>query len=86
MSLILLIHTFKNSSTPWFGLDVRSPEEYVQGSIPGAHNIPLEELASRLSERPRVLTKIWHLKTQQIRFSRQGFGPVITSLWRELHR
>lgn len=31
-------------------LDVRSPEEFAQGHLPGAINIPLEELEQRLSE------------------------------------
>src|SRR6266542_1763686 len=34
-------------------LDVREPEEYVQGHVPGAINIPQAELASRLHEIPR---------------------------------
>lgn len=33
-------------------LDVRTAEEYAMGMIPGAINIPLEELRSRLSEIP----------------------------------
>ena len=33
-------------------LDVRAPEEFRNGSIPGAINIPLDELRSRLSELP----------------------------------
>jgi rhodanese-related sulfurtransferase/DNA-binding transcriptional ArsR family regulator len=33
-------------------LDVRPPEEYAAGHLPGAVNIPLAELAQRLSELP----------------------------------
>lgn len=33
-------------------LDVRSPEEYREGHIPGAVNIPHDELAGRLDEVP----------------------------------
>jgi len=33
-------------------LDVRSPEEYAAGHIPGAINIPHSELATRLAEIP----------------------------------
>ena len=31
-------------------LDVREPREYEQGHLPGAVNIPLSQLAGRLSE------------------------------------
>ncbi|MGV9611461.1 FAD-dependent oxidoreductase [Nocardia xishanensis] len=33
-------------------VDVRSPEEFAAGSIPGARNIPLDELRARASEIP----------------------------------
>ncbi|MFK3791841.1 ArsR/SmtB family transcription factor [Pseudomonas piscis] len=33
-------------------LDVRSPEEFAQGHLPGAINIPLDELELRLAELP----------------------------------
>jgi rhodanese-related sulfurtransferase len=33
-------------------LDVRTPEEFVSGHIPGAVNIPVDELRSRLDELP----------------------------------
>jgi glyoxylase-like metal-dependent hydrolase (beta-lactamase superfamily II)/rhodanese-related sulfurtransferase len=34
-------------------LDVREPEEYVMGHVPGARNLPQADLASRLEELPR---------------------------------
>jgi rhodanese-related sulfurtransferase len=34
-------------------IDVRPPEEYVQGHIAGALNIPLDRLETRLRELPR---------------------------------
>jgi NADPH-dependent 2,4-dienoyl-CoA reductase/sulfur reductase-like enzyme/rhodanese-related sulfurtransferase len=34
-------------------LDVRSPEEFAAGHIPGAANIPIDDLRSRLGEVPR---------------------------------
>ncbi len=36
-----------------FLLDVRTPQEFASGHIPGAVNIPVDELRSRLSELPR---------------------------------
>jgi rhodanese-related sulfurtransferase len=36
-----------------FLLDVRTPQEYAAGHVPGAVNIPIDELRSRLSELPR---------------------------------
>jgi hydroxyacylglutathione hydrolase len=35
-------------------LDVREPEEFARGHIPGARNLPQAELASRLDELPRA--------------------------------
>jgi rhodanese-related sulfurtransferase len=46
-----------NRSDP-FILDVRDPEEYEASHIPGAVNIPLNELRQRLSELPRD-REIW---------------------------
>lgn len=40
------------SGKPPLILDVRTPEEYQAGHIPGAVNIPHDQLASRLSELP----------------------------------
>ena len=34
-------------------VDVRTPQEFEQGAIPGAINIPVDDLRSRLSELPR---------------------------------
>lgn len=36
-----------------FLLDVRTPDEYSLGSLPGAMNIPLDELRDRLAELPK---------------------------------
>lgn len=41
------------SSVKPFVLDVREPEEFRAGSVPGAINIPLDQLRSRLSELPQ---------------------------------
>ncbi len=34
-------------------LDVRQPEEYESGHIPGAHLVPLHELAGRIKDLPK---------------------------------
>ncbi len=34
----------------WQMIDVREPREYAGGHLPGAVNIPLSQLANRLSE------------------------------------
>lgn len=36
-----------------FVLDVRAPEEYAAGHVPGAVNIPLDQVADRLAEVPK---------------------------------
>ncbi len=43
---------FANHKTNHFLLDVRSKNEYMQGHIPSAINIPLNELADRVNEIP----------------------------------
>jgi glyoxylase-like metal-dependent hydrolase (beta-lactamase superfamily II)/rhodanese-related sulfurtransferase len=75
-------------------LDVREPEEYVQGHVPGAINLPQAELASRLDELPRAcsLTLICRSGARSLRaaqFLKQvGFEQVLnmrggTLAWRE---
>ena len=39
-------------------LDVRTPEEYAQGHIPGVTLIPLDQVATRLAEIPKDKTVI----------------------------
>ena len=39
-----------------FLLDVRTPQEFASGHIPGAVNIPVDDLRSRLGELPRDRT------------------------------
>lgn len=41
---------FKSSKTRHIILDVRGPDEYRSGYIAGSRNIPVSDLASRLSE------------------------------------
>lgn len=44
---------FAQAAAPHLLLDVRTPEEFNSGHIPGAVNISVETLADRLSEVPR---------------------------------
>jgi rhodanese-related sulfurtransferase len=43
----------KSGAKAPFVLDVRTPEEYVTGHVPGAVNIPHEQVAARLAEVPK---------------------------------
>jgi phage shock protein E len=36
-----------------FILDVRTPQEYAEGHVPGAVNVPHDQIASRLAEVPK---------------------------------
>ena len=49
----------KLNSTEAFLLDVRQPSEFAAGSIPGAVNIPLGQLRSRVGELPTTNREIW---------------------------
>jgi len=43
----------KSADKAPFVLDVRTPDEFVSGYVPGAVNIPHDQLASRLAEVPK---------------------------------
>ena len=45
--------SLKADAKALFVLDVRTPEEYAAGHVPGAVNIPHDQLASRLAEVPK---------------------------------
>ena len=46
------VSTYVENNTDHLLVDVRTPEEFSSGHIPGAVNIPVQELADRLSEVP----------------------------------
>jgi rhodanese-related sulfurtransferase len=48
------VDTLESRSAETIVLDVREPEEYEQGHVPGAINLPQADLASRLDELPRA--------------------------------
>ena len=65
-------------------LDVREPEEFARGHVPGAVNVPQAELATRLDELPRnrpimtiCQTGMRSLRAAQF-LSQQGFDDVVT--------
>lgn len=73
-------------------LDVREPEEYVTGHLPGARNLPQADLASRAGELPKdqplyVICQAGMRSLRSAQFLRQaGFARVIsvsggTSAW-----
>ena len=65
-------------------VDVREPEEYVAGHVPGAVNIPQADLATRLEELPRdqrllVICQLGMRSLRAAQFLRQaGFTQVAT--------
>ncbi|MGD9710791.1 MAG: rhodanese-like domain-containing protein [Thermomicrobiales bacterium] len=78
-------------------IDVREPEEYACGHVPGAFNLPQSELASRLDELPRdeqvyVICQAAYRSTRAAQFLAQmGFSNVInvaggTTAWIESGR
>ena len=88
------VDTLASRSTETIVLDVREPEEYEQGHVPGAINLPQADLASRLDEIPRdcPLVLICRSGARSLRvaqFLRQvGFEQVMnvqggTEAWRE---
>jgi rhodanese-related sulfurtransferase len=87
------VDTLASRSTETMVVDVREPEEYEQGHVPGAINLPQADLASRLDELPRhrLLTLICRSGARSLRaaqFLRQvGFEQVTnvqggTEAWR----
>ena len=46
-----------------FVLDVRTPAEYAEGHVPGAVNVPHDQLASRLAEVPKDKDVVLYCRT-----------------------
>jgi rhodanese-related sulfurtransferase len=44
-------------------LDVRTPQEYAEGHVPGAVNVPYDQLASRLAEVPKDKDVVLYCKS-----------------------
>ena len=84
------------SQAPPLVLDVRSPEEFASGHVPGARNLPVGELASRAGalDAPRDATVVVYCergpraRQAQAALSAAGFSTVLhlegdMSAWRE---
>ena len=84
------------SQAPPLVLDVRSPEEFASGHVPGARNLPVGELASRAGalDAPRDATVVVYCERgprarhAQAALSAAGFSTVLhlegdMSAWRE---
>jgi rhodanese-related sulfurtransferase len=46
-----------------FVLDVRSPEEFASGHVPGAVNVPYDQVASKLAEIPKDKDVVLYCKS-----------------------
>jgi phage shock protein E len=57
------VSQYQNNNAPHLLLDVRTPEEYADGHIAGAVNIPLAELGNQLSQVPRDIPVIVYCRT-----------------------
>jgi rhodanese-related sulfurtransferase len=55
-----LYRRYEQDPTGVYILDCRSPGEYAGGHVPGAHNIPHDQVQARLSEIPRDGTVFVH--------------------------
>jgi rhodanese-related sulfurtransferase len=53
MSQETLLQRQARNDAALFVLDVRTPEEFAAGHVPGAVNVPHDQLANRLAEVPR---------------------------------
>ena len=66
----------KSGDAAPFVLDVRTPEEFVSGHVPGAVNIPYDQVAARLAEVPKDKDVVLYCRSGR----RAGLaGEVLTS-------
>jgi rhodanese-related sulfurtransferase len=54
---------FQTLNRPHFLLDVRTPEEFATGHIPGAANISVQTLAQRLREVPKTMPVVVYCRS-----------------------
>jgi rhodanese-related sulfurtransferase len=58
-----LLERQENGDETLYVLDVRSPEEYASGHVPGAINIPYDQIASRMAEVPKDQDVVLYCKS-----------------------
>ncbi|HSW33227.1 MAG TPA: rhodanese-like domain-containing protein [Steroidobacteraceae bacterium] len=58
-----LLERQQNGKESTYVLDVRSPEEYASGHVPGAVNIPYDQMASRIAEVPKDKDVVLYCRT-----------------------
>jgi rhodanese-related sulfurtransferase len=58
-----LLERQQNGKESAYVLDVRSPEEYASGHVPGAVNIPYDQMASRIAEVPKDRDVVLYCRT-----------------------
>jgi rhodanese-related sulfurtransferase len=63
MSQEALLERQQKGDDATYVLDVRSPEEYASGHVPGAVNIPYDQVASRMAEVPRDRDVVLYCKS-----------------------
>jgi phage shock protein E len=57
------VNQYQSNGTAHLLLDVRTPEEYADGHISGAVNIPLAELANQLSQVPQNIPVVVYCRS-----------------------
>jgi rhodanese-related sulfurtransferase len=57
------VSQYQSNNAAHFLLDVRTPEEYADGHIAGAVNIPLAELGNQLSQVPTDIPVVVYCRT-----------------------
>ena len=60
---VAYVSQFRDEPTRHILVDVRTPEEFREGRIPGAVNIPLQSLQSRLAELPQDETIVLYCRS-----------------------
>jgi rhodanese-related sulfurtransferase len=63
MSQEVLIQHQTHHPDHLYVLDVRTPQEYAEGHVPGAINVPYDQLASRLAEVPKDKDVVLYCKS-----------------------